>query len=448
MSPRARAADDQSHRRAPTLTVLPLGEEQESRYPPEPDHPPIRDLQRMRDALRTITTRSASKCGYMIKHRRPGERVGAPSADHAEIRVREQDGQRRAQVRGPVRCKSPHSCPECASSRRSEASRQITHATSHWREAGGELGLLTLTIRHHRNDDLRLLVTVLLRAWHLLTHGSPWLRIAARLGIAHTVRGFDVTHGPRGWHPHLHVLLFVVSERRDEEAAALARARLSERWASCLTRALVENGVAMKDIAAYLPDEAHGTHLKPCARGEYLVKLGLSSDAARDFRDSGGPDGACDGEVAHGRRNPWQIAASAALGDARDRVLWQEYTHAILRVRLVTGLAGLRRAFGDAPVTPEAAGTEELVAVIPRPVYMALAKRLGAMAHLLEAAERGGLLGVAAAAAEVFTGRTWEPCPGDPSPTPPPAVSLLLDLFDPRFLPGRLPPPMDPVLAP
>lgn len=380
----------------------------------------------MGDQLREVTTRSASRCRTMVRKGTQGE--GSPQPmPYAKVCLRTADGRPQAFLRGVVKCQSGHGCPDCAQHKRAETARQLRHVVSRWRQDGGALGLLTLTMRHRRGDDLGFLVEVLLLAWRFMTTGSPWTRIRTRLGIQHLVRGLDVTLGTAGWHPHIHALVFERGEDRDDGAASLARARLTERWIICLRRALIEKGVASSEVSDYLPDEEHGVVLKPCSRGEYIVKLGLSVHLAGHPQVPGRP---CS-------RTPWEIAAGAARGIPRDRALWHEYTHAMLGIHLLSGLDRVRRVLGSAPERAAASQEDEvLVAAIPRPVYASIVARGGSVS-LMDGAERGGLLGVAFAAARVLTGETCAYDPGDPSLVIPPAVAALVDLFDPAHLHGR-----------
>jgi hypothetical protein len=422
----ARPTGDRLPAYRPRSDRSPLGYHQESCNPPDLEQAKTRELQRMGDELRDVTTRSASLCRTMVRKGTQGE--GSPqSMTYAKVCLRSAGGRPQAFLRGVVKCKSGHGCPDCAQQKRVEAAHQVKHVVSRWRQDGGTLGLLTLTMRHKHGDDLQFLVEVLLLAWRFLTTGSPWTRLRTRLGIQHLVRGLDVTLGAAGWHPHIHALVFARGEDPDDGAASLARARLAERWILCLRRALIEKGVASGDVRDYLPDEEHGVVLKPCARGEYIVKLGLSVHLVGHRQSSGLPRS----------RTPWEIAAGAARGIPRDRALWREYTHAMLGIHLLSGLDRVRRVLGSAPGRVAASQEDEvLVAAIPRPVFASIVARGGSVL-LMDGAERGGLLGVAFAAARALTGEAWAYDPGDPSPTIPPAIAALVDLFDPVHLPER-----------
>ena len=182
------------------------------------------------------------------------------------------------------------------------------------------MSLLTLTVRHALGDDLREVRRVLTSAWRRMFQGEPGRRLRAALGIAHHVRALEVTHGPNGWHPHLHALIFHRAAPR-WDALELVR----ERWRKIVGR--------MRPAAT--PSHERGADLRASHRSDYIAKLGLEvgSIATKAARSKGG-------------RTPWEIAANAAAGDVDERALWVTYTESMHGARQLTWSKGARKALG------------------------------------------------------------------------------------------------------
>ena len=99
-----------------------------------------------------------------------------------------------------------------------------------------------------------------------------------------------MTHGPNGWHPHLHVLVLC---ERDPGAAGLAAMVLhfQARWRKVIT-----------DAGYRAPSDAHGVKVERCESaveaGKYISKVG--DELARGDLKSGRK---------MGHRTPFEIAA-------------------------------------------------------------------------------------------------------------------------------------------
>ena len=74
---------------------------------------------------------------------------------------------------------------------------------------GLHVKLLTLTIPHGIGDDVKVIVRKLLAAWKRTTNGKAAKDLRELLGLKAFIRAFEVTYGANGFHPHLHVLLFL-----------------------------------------------------------------------------------------------------------------------------------------------------------------------------------------------------------------------------------------------
>jgi len=223
--------------------------------------------------------------------------------------------------RGVETCGSVHSCPVCAGHIRTERARELARAVKVWTDDGGTVGMLTLTVRHSWGDALRRLRSGLAAAWRRLWQGRAGQ--AGRALFDFYVRAVDVTHGPNGWHPHLHVLIFT----RHLGALTGELETIRTRWADCVAASLGET-------ARPRVDEVGVCWSPKCARAEYLLKLGLELNQITTKQ--GRP----------GHRNPWQIAQDTQSTEPAIRCqalqLWREWCGAMKGARHLTWSRGCR----------------------------------------------------------------------------------------------------------
>jgi hypothetical protein len=248
--------------------------------------------------------------------------------------------------------------------------------------------MLTLTVAHGMGDDLDRTRRGVADAWRRLWQGR-WVRQwRARVGFVGSIRALEVTHGPHGWHPHLHVLLLA----GDDRVEATAR-ELSARWQHAVGRELG---------AGHVPDAEHGCVLTRCRDADYINKLGL------EITDPG--------ETKRGRaghRSPWEIAHDVMLrGRDGDRSLWRTYRDGMRGARMLTWSVGLRdrlglgRDRGDAEIADEEATQPEAVlGVIAGRDWEDLTRVRGARVRVLELAESYGWTAAAAYIARVVATR-------------------------------------------
>jgi hypothetical protein len=359
-----------------------------------------RELYDLRDALRPFAPTRSRSCGIA----RAWSTADSSASPFVHVMLRETDGGTRGHFHGTARCASWSACPVCSSALRIERAREVVEAVKWWRSTGGTVELLTLTLSHGMGDDLRALRTGLQECWRVLWAGAPGKRLRAALGMEHYVRGTDDTHGRNGWHPHLHVVVFVNPFRRDRRAVELLKAR----WHMCVTKVLGRH---------HAPSWRRGADIRPCEHEEYVAKLGLELVSTHTKTGEG--------------VTPWQIANRAAAGDARFLNLWTQYVNAMLNVRQLVWSRHVRKAAGlgaeltdEEIVAAEGRDAEEThVASVPSRMWDAFAHVPGALFAVLRAAEDRGRMGVAEAVAQ-FTYGLAPPDTGDPPD------QLTLDLFN------------------
>lgn len=141
---------------------------------------------------------------------------------------------RRVALHGVHTCKSPL-CPLCAPKWQRTRSDEITMAI----DAHGPEGVffVTLTMRHNRKMRLALQHRLLTSALGNMWSGRAGEKRAASIGGRPlTIRAHDRTwSAPRGWHPHIHALLFVGDAGAD--AAELGKL-FNKHWPRLLGAAL------------------------------------------------------------------------------------------------------------------------------------------------------------------------------------------------------------------
>lgn len=305
----------------------------------------------------------------------------APSVSLVE-RQHRATGETRLVVRGIATCGSVHSCPMCAERILTERAKEITAAVSAHHHA--RTAMVTFTLRHARGNSLYALRRLLTDAYSRMKAGRAGMSLRRGLRYVGDIRAAEVTHGANGWHPHLHALWFL-GGRLDGAAQSRMRELLQPAWEhavrsawartetvlrrmtvgdATLSRAAaravcgaryVSEGVSLPEAAAayrreweslggcaelLAPDAAHGVHVASCdaAGARYISKLGLEVAGVTTKRRPG-----------VGSRTTWQIAADAAVGDARARALWAEHSVAMFGARQLTWSRGLRQKLGLLP---------------------------------------------------------------------------------------------------
>lgn len=138
------------------------------------------------------------------------------------------DGER-AWLTGLNACGSIWTCAPCCRLIRARRQIELTTATDRWTATGGQLTMLTLTLRHKRGQSLKTNLTAVLTAWRELQTRAAWRRLSPN--IEGTVRCIEVTQGENGWHPHLHILLM-----HKQEITTTQRQALSETWCDLVGR--------------------------------------------------------------------------------------------------------------------------------------------------------------------------------------------------------------------
>lgn len=300
-----------------------------------------------------------------------------------------------AHFRGVQLCGSIHSCPVCAPKIREGRADEINTAAVAHLDAGGGLAFATLTLRHGQGDDLRHLIDTCANGWRRIWQGRAAKDRRTLHGIDGYVRALDFTHSPtNGWHPHLHVLLFLDSPTDAQSLSAL-RSDLHSVW----------DGFAQESGLGSV-DPHIGVKVDPVTTrpelGGYLAKINDRWHAGRELSRADYKSGKNES------RTPWQILRDAQdNGDAEDLRLWIGYEAATLGRRAITWSRGLKARYAVEEVQDQDLADAEVegsvvVAEMPTDVWAKLRRRRGFTVQLLEAAELGGFVAVVQAVADVL----------------------------------------------
>lgn len=339
----------------------------------------------------------------------------ASNAEGVQLRVTHTPEGKRAGFAGVQRCGSVWACPMCSAKVLGHRQTEIATAVDNWTSTGGQIAMLTFTMRHNRRQDLKDLWDGLSQGWKSVSSGREYMAERERYGVETTrvvtsgkragqtvpthvlpfTRVAEVTHGDKGWHVHLHVLLYA--------PASMTPAQLQElyvtwwkRWNSGL-ESLGITGSKMVNTAEFINGKTVSKTIS-----DYFTKNTYVEETSITAGNVAGL------EIARGDLKNGRFGNRAAMEILRDLVnqphgperaatdgkLWAVYELASKGRRQMTWARGSREILGldvevtDEEIADEEIGTEE-DAVINIPADSWKAMRLGPrMADLLETAER------------------------------------------------------------
>lgn len=157
-----------------------------------------------------------------------------------------------------TQCES-YACPYCALVRSESDRHELSVAMAAAQQRGLFVLLITHTMSHHTGDRLGELRSGLSAAYDA-TYSGRWYRdLVVEYGIKGKIKSWETTFGLNGWHPHLHVLVFLELELTGRWLDEL-KAKIYERYQAKLAQvgldASYAHGVdvrsAESDIADYI----------------------------------------------------------------------------------------------------------------------------------------------------------------------------------------------------
>lgn len=295
----------------------------------------------------------------------------ARASANAQINVLRDVQTQRARYSGLRVCARIWTCPCCAAKISERRSAELAAAISQARTLDLHVSLLTVTVPHVRQDELKVLVAKLGTAWRSFTSGGTSGRLRRAIGLIGTIRNIEITHGENGWHPHFHCLL--VHEAPLDQINGTESA-WGVHWQHCAVKAGLRR-----------PSDEHGLTLQAgdyAAR--YVSKWGLEHEMTKSMAK----------RSRRGGRTPFDIAEDYADGidTARNAGLWRTFAAAMHGQRQLFWSKGLkallqvREADDEALCAEEDERPAELVIQLTMPEWCAVRARHRAM--LLDLAER------------------------------------------------------------
>lgn len=164
-------------------------------------------------------------------------------------------------------CARLWTCAHCAAKISERRRVELVAALEAAKRLGLHVKLLTLTIPHGIGDDVKVIVQKLMGAWKRTTQGKRGQELRELLGLKGTIRAFEVTYGANGFHPHLHVLLFLDKSWSN----ASVHAAFSPLW---------QNACRLAGLP--IPSDAHGCRVDDGSKAAaYASKWGLESEMTK-----------------------------------------------------------------------------------------------------------------------------------------------------------------------
>ena len=204
-------------------------------------------------------------------------------------------------------CGSIWGCPVCAAKISEVRKNEVQKGMAEWKKRGGVVLLLTLTNSHNASHSLALLKKGQKRALSYFFGDRKGKMYFKLLGKQGHINAYEVTHGGSGWHPHHHVLLFLMPspETVDSSSYSAIRNGLADHWINCCRKAGLP-----------LPSMKHGLDLQDGSlAAAYVGKWGLEHEVTKGHIKKG----------KEGGLTPFDLLGLAHSGDERAGKLFQEF---------------------------------------------------------------------------------------------------------------------------
>ncbi len=331
------------------------------------------------DRARALIAETCGDMGEADKVRACGVNVTAGLSDVAV----EKSPQGHAFTSGLQTCGSVWACPICSFKIRTKRAAELATAIAVHKANGGSVLLLTLTTQHSHGEPLDVVWDTVQECWAYVTSHSRYRRLRDhhRMGF---VRSTEVMHGRNGWHPHLHILLFVDGtvgpfDRRDEynNIAHVFHELWVHRMKSKYDRD-VKSSIGV-DLRPVKTDDAEGV-------GTYCTKAGYEVAMA-------------DGKEGRTRtsRHPFALAYDAVeTGDKESIDLFRDWVKGSHNRQMWSWSKGLRQELGlakektDEELASEADETIGRVCTISKSLWRQIViTRVGLRARFLAALDIG-----------------------------------------------------------
>ena len=228
-----------------------------------------------------------------------------------------------------MRCANAWGCPVCAAIISEHRKCEVKDAMDWWKKQGGSVLLLTLTVPHYSDTDIKQLKKDLKKAYGKFFKGVRASKdMFERWQIKHYISCFEITHGINGFHPHYHVLLFVPYSLGKKSLPGIKQ-DMYKVWKDCCLKAGLDE-----------PNEKHGLDLQAGNdAANYVAKWGLEHEMTK-------------GHIKKGKENsrtPFDILRSySASENEADANLFKLYYFAFKGTRQLNWSKGLKKLVSKA----------------------------------------------------------------------------------------------------
>lgn len=222
---------------------------------------------------------------------------------------------------GLMHCNSVWDCPHCsgviAAGRRDE----IKQALDKWRSDGGQVKLITYTIKHDKSNSLNDLQFAVSQAYKFTKAGKGYQTIKQLFKIQGSIVANEVNYSDEfGWHYHRHEIIFYKSDRNFKELEQYIYEKYYTKLVQFGYSALPGIGVNVSEGEGSLSN--------------YLSKWGLENELTNNKETFS--------------KTPFQL-----LDDQNYHHLFLEYSRAMLGKRRITWSRGLKDYFEINNVTDD-----------------------------------------------------------------------------------------------
>lgn len=217
----------------------------------------------------------------------------------------------RGRFRKLMVCRGLWVCPICAAIITEKRRIELKQVVEAARASNLRVLLVTLTFSHRAGEPLGPMLDKLLGALRWLTRQRRWVKLRDRSAFVGWVRALECTYRMlNGWHPHLHLLMFL-PVGIDAEAFGWA---FQAQWRMALRHFGLDC------------DMAHGCNVKDTneAVAEYLQKWGHERSWGEDAELT-------KSHVKRGHegsQTPWGLLRASSTGDTEAGELFREYAAA------------------------------------------------------------------------------------------------------------------------
>lgn len=190
--------------------------------------------------------------------------------DKSKLReVKYNESRKKAHWANVQRCGSVWTCPVCAKQITEKRRSELEKGLNKWKTAhSGHVLLLTLTFSHSVNESLSSLLIRQKRAYKRFCENTLVGNLMKSITVEHKIKGFEVTYGKNGWHPHNHILLLTKEPVEDFKKY---QAELAEIWIKCCTKSGLN-----------APSMEHGLDIRDGQYAEkYVSKWGLEHELTK-----------------------------------------------------------------------------------------------------------------------------------------------------------------------